>query len=227
MSSMLIGALTGRRVAALVLCPAVMAGLGGCGRTVDGSPVAGSGSRLDAILATKPLSELLVDRSLWPSDYPAASGDAHEALGTIDGVPPGSHVEPADCQPPVPNEIVAMEGRRADDTALRLVLARGVGRLSARRDQVARCTSFAVNDSTGSWTVGANMLPPPIAGADDAFAVDLTQDGDGQHRAVVLVGQVGDVRVMAQAVGSGDEQVDTTGLDEIFTAQVLTLRHTG
>jgi hypothetical protein len=224
MASM-ISAVTSRRVAAMLLSCVAAAGIAGCGRTIGGTAVT-SESSLDAVLETKPLSELLLDRSRWPSDYPPrmlTPGDAHEALAMVDGMPPGGRVTPSECQPPVPTEVVAVEGSRADETALRLVLARGVGPLSARRDQLARCTSYsATSDTAGTWTVRVQLMPPAVVDADDAFAFDQTQKGSRIFTARVLAGQVGDVRVMVQAIGP---QLDTMALDEIFTTQVQTLRH--
>ena len=149
-------------------------------------------------------------------------------MAAIDAVPPGGRVTPAECQPPLPTEVVAVEGSREDETALRLVLARGVGPLSARRDQVARCTSFsATSDTAGMWTVSVQMMPPPVVDVDDAFAFDQKQTGSSMSTGLVLVAQVGDVRVMAQAVGPAGDELDPAALDEIFTSQVQTLRRAG
>jgi hypothetical protein len=229
--ALMISALNSRRAAAMVLCCAAGAGLVGCGRTIDGSAVMDPDSRPGAILATTPLPELLLDQSRWPPDYPPrtlTARDAQQALATIDAVPPGGRVTPAECQPPVPTEVVAVEGSGPDETALRLVLARGVGPLSARRDQLSRCTSFSTaSDTAGMSTVSVQMMPPPVVDVDDAFAFDQKQTGSSMFTALVLVGQVGDVRVMAQAVGSGGDQLDPAALDEIFTSQVQTLRGAG
>jgi hypothetical protein len=230
MASM-ISAVTSFRVAAMMLSCVAVAGISGCGRTIGGTAVTVSESRLDAVLAGKPLSGLLLDRSRWPSDYSPRTlnpGDAQQALAMVDGMPPGGRVTPSECQPPVPTEVAVVEGSRGDETALRLVLARGVGPLSARRDQLARCTSYsATSDTAGMWTVSVQLLPPPVVDADDTFAFDQTQKGSWIFNGLVLVGQVGDVRVTAQATGSGGEQLDTTALDAIFTTQVQTLRHAG
>jgi hypothetical protein len=230
MASM-ISALDCRRVVAMLLCCVTTAGVVGCGRTIDGRAVIDSDSRHGAVVVATPLSALLLDPSRWPSDYPArtlTAHDAHEIMAAIDAVPPGGRVTPAECQPPVATEVVAVEGRRVDETALRLVLARGVGPLNARRDQVARCTSFsATSDTAGQWTVSEQMMPPPVVDVDDVFAFDQKQTGSSISTGLVLVGQVGDVRVMAQAIGSADDQLDPAALDEIFTSQVQTLRRAG
>ena len=214
----MISAFTCKWVAPLVMCCVAAGGLVGCGWTIAGR----------GVVAATPLSELLMDRSRWPSDYPPrtlTARDAQETMGAIDAVPPGGRVTPAECEPPTPTEIVAVEGSRREETALRLVLARGVGPLSKRRDQVARCTSFsATSDTAGIWTVSVQMMPPPIVDVDDAFAFDQNQTGSSMFTALVLVGQVGDVRVIAQAVGSGARPLDPAALDEIFTSQVQTLR---
>jgi hypothetical protein len=227
----MISALTSRRVAAMLLSCVAAAGVAGCGRTIGGTAVDDPASGPDALLARKPLSELLLDRSRWPSNYPPQMlnpSDAQEALAMVGGVPPGGRATPAECQPPVPAEFVAVEGSRGDETALQLVLARGVGPLSARRDQVAGCASYsATTDTSGVWNVNLHMLPPPVVDVDGALAFDQTQKGAWIFTGLVLVGQVGDVRVMAEAIGSGGEPPDTAALDEIFTAQVQALRHAG
>lgn len=215
----------------MLLCCVAAAGLVGCGRTIGGRAVGDSDSRHVAVVVATPLPALLLDRSRWPSDYPPrtlTAQDARETMAAIEAVPPGGRVTPADCQPPLPTEVVAVEGSRPDGTALRLVLARGVGPLSARRDQVARCTSFsATSDTAGMWTVSVQMLPPPVVDVDDAFAFDQKQTDSSMSTGLILVGQVGDVRVMAQAVGSAPDQLDPAALDEIFTSQVQTLRRAG
>ena len=84
---------------------------------------------------------------------------------------------PPECQPAAPKQITAMEGVHGD-TALRVMLVRGAGTLSARRDQVARCSTFSVTtDANGAWDVSAQLLPPPVLDVDDAFAVEQTQTG--------------------------------------------------
>jgi len=224
----MISALTCKPMAAMVVCCIAAGGLVGCGWTIAGTAVMESDAQPGAVAAATPLSELLLDRWRWPSDYPPrtlTARHAQETMAAIDAVPPGGRVTPAECEPPVPTEIVAVEGSRWDGTALRLVLARGVGSLSTRRDQVARCTSFsATSDTAGMWTVSEQMMPPPVVDVDDAFAFDQKQTGSSMFTALVLVGQVGDVRVMAQAIGSGAEQLDPAVLDEVFTSQVQTLR---
>ena len=114
----------------MLLCCVAAAGPVGCGRTIGGRAVTDSEQNSAAVMAT-PLSALLLDRSRWPSDYPPrtlTARDAQETMAAIDAVPPGGRVTPAECQPPLPTEVVAVEGSREDETALRLVLARGVGR---------------------------------------------------------------------------------------------------
>jgi hypothetical protein len=227
----MISAPKSQRAAAMLLSCVAAAGVAGCGRTIGGAAVHDPASGRDAVLATKPLSELLLDRSRWPSDYPPRMlnpSDAQEALAMVDGVPPGGRATPSECQPPVPAEFVAVQGSRGDETALQLVLARGVGPLSARRDQVAGCASYsATTDTSGAWNVNLHMLPAPVVDVDDALAFDQTQKGAQIFTGLVLVGQLGGVRVMAQAIGSVGEPSDTTALDEIFTAQVQALRHAG
>src|ERR1700739_307910 len=134
MASM-ISALNSRRAAATLLCCVAAAGPVGCGQTIGGQAVMDSDSQHGAVLVASPLSALLLDRSRWPSDYPPrtlTARDAQETMAAIDAVPSGGRVTPAECQPPLPTEVVALEGSRGDETALRLALARGVGPLSAR-----------------------------------------------------------------------------------------------
>jgi hypothetical protein len=70
-------------------------------------------------------------------------------------------------------------------------------------------------------------MPPPVVDVDDVFAFDQKQTGSSMSTGLVLVGQVGDVRVIAQTIGSAGDQLDPAALDEIFTSQVQTLRRAG
>jgi hypothetical protein len=145
----------------------------------------------------------------------------------VDGVPTGANVTPPDCAPAKASEVAAVEGVR-DTSTLRVVLARGVGPLSGRRDQVGRCLSFSsAKDSDDTWEVSVEMLPPPVLNVDDAFAVEQTQNGASIFHSLTLVGQVGDVRVMAQLMGLPGEQLDAVTLDGVFTAAVQKVRRGG
>ena len=203
----------------------VLVCVAGCSRTVGGSAVVASESR---DLATIPLPELMLEPSAFPPEYPAASLDAsaaQSALALVDGVPPGGRVTPPECQPAAPRQIAATEGVHGD-TTLRVMLARGVGPLSARRDQVAWCSTFSVTtDTNGSWDVSAQLLPPPVLDVDDAFAVEQTQTGSGVFGGLALVGQVSEVRVIAQLTGLPGQQLDTAVLDQVFAAAVQKVRH--
>lgn len=215
-----------RRRPTFVAAAIVLVCVAGCSRTVSGSAVMASESR---DLATIPLPELMLEPSAFPPEYPAASldaGAAQSALALVDGVPPGGRVSPAECQPAAaPRQIAAMEGVHGD-TTLRVMLVRGVGPLSARRDQVARCSTFSVTtDTNGSWDVSAQLLPPPVLDIDDAFAVEQTQTGSGVFGGLTLVGQVSEVRVIAQLTGLPGQQLDTAVLDQVFTAAVQKVRH--
>jgi hypothetical protein len=171
-----------------------------------------------------------MDPSEFPPDYPAATLDgaaAQKALAMVDGVPTGANVTPPDCAPASPSDVAAAEGVH-DVSTLRVVLARGAGPLSVRRDQVARCESFSsVSDTDGSWEVSVQMLPPPVLNIEDAFAVEQTQTGASIFHSLTLVGQVRDVRVMAQLTGLPDEQLDAVTLDAVFTAAVQKVRRAG
>lgn len=215
-----------RRRPTFVAAAIVLVCVAGCSRTVSGSAVMASESR---DLATIPLPELMLEPSAFPPEYPAASldaGAAQSALALVDGVPPGGRVSPAECQPAAaPRQIAAMEGVHGDTTTLRVMLVRGVGPLSARRDQVARCSTFSVTtDTNGSWDVSAQLLPPPVLDIDDAFAVEQTQTGSGVFGGLTLVGQVSEVRVIAQLTGLPGQQLDTAVLDQVFTAAVQKVR---
>jgi hypothetical protein len=219
-----------RTMVGALCCVAVAAAVTGCVRIVAGSAaVIDSDSRRNAVLELNPLSQLLLDPSRWPAAFPPRTlspSEAQAVFAAIDGVPPGGRVRPPECQPPQPREVAAVEGMR-DDTALRVVLARGVGPLGVRRDQVARCGSFSVSSDAGPLSeVDIEMMPPPVIDVDDAFAFDQTQIGSTTTGALVLVGQVGEVRVIAEASGSSGE-LDTAALDEVFTSQVQSLRRAG
>jgi hypothetical protein len=211
-----------RAAASLLACVAATSGVGGCAGTIGGAAVK-DGASLDTI----PLPELMLEPSDFPPDYPAAWLDgtaARGALAMIDGVPPGGRVTPADCQPPAPTEIAAAEAVR-DETTLRVVLTRGAGPLSTRAQQVGRCSSFSVaTDASGSWDVTADMLPPPVLNVDDAFAVEQRQTDSATAGGLTLVGQVGEVRVMAQLTGPPGQELDTVVLDGVFTAAVQKVR---
>jgi hypothetical protein len=174
-----------------------------------------------------PLLALVLDTSEFPPGYPAApveSAKANGALAMADGVPEGAAISPPDCAPEAPREVAAVQGAR-DTTELLVVLTRGVGPLSARRDQVARCSSYSVSENDGgSWDVSVQMLPPPVVNVDDAFAFQRTQRGRWSFDSLTLVGQVGPVRVTAQLTGLPGDELDTAALDSVFTAQVQKLR---
>jgi hypothetical protein len=218
-----------RPVVGALCCVAVVMAVTGCVRMVAGTAgVVDSESRRNAILDLNPLPQLLLDPSRWPADYPPRTlspTEAQAALAEIDGVPAGGRTTPPECQPPQPREVAAIEGTR-DQTALRLVLARGVGPLGVRRDQIARCPSFSVSTDAGLLSeVDVEMMPPPVIDID-AFAFDQTQVGSTTTGALVLVAQVADIRVIAEASGTSGE-LDTAALDEVFTSQVQSLRRAG
>jgi hypothetical protein len=224
----MISALTSSRAAAVLLCGVVAAaGVAACGRTIGGTAVQGSGPSTESALASVPLLALLLDTSAFPAEYPAShveSAKVNGALAVVDGVPEGARVSPPDCTPETPGEVAAVQGAR-DTTELLVVLARGAGPLSVRRDQVTRCSSYSVSeDDGGSWDVSVQMLPPPVLNVDDAFAFERTQTGRWFFDSVTLVGQIGPVGVTAQMTGLPGDQLDTTALDAVFTAQVQALR---
>ncbi len=208
-------------------CVVTAATLAGCSATTAGTAVEASGAPIETALASIPLLALVLDASEFPPDYPAAhveSAKGKGALAMADGVPEGARVSPPDCAPETPPEVAAVQGAR-DTTELLVVLARGVGPLSARRDQVARCSSYSVSENDGgSWDVNVEMLPPPVLNVDDAFASQRTQRGRWFFDSLTLVGQVGPVRVMAQLTALPGDDLDTATLDSVFTAQVQKLR---
>lgn len=215
-----------RRLPAAVMAVIALGSLTGCSRTVVGSAVVPSQNRLDVVLATTPLSDLMLEPSAFPPEFAAAplrAAAAQGALALADGVPPGARVTPPECQPAAPAEAAAVEGVH-DDTTLRVMLSRGVGELAARRDQLSRCATFSVATNTGSWEVSAQLLPPPVLDVDGALAVEQSQT-DGTAAGLSLVGQVAGVRVTAAMTGPPGHELDTAVLDAVFTAAVQKLRH--
>ena len=79
--------------------------------------------------------------------------------------------------------------------------------------------------TNGSWDVNTQLLPPPVLDVDDAFAVEQTQTGSSVFGGLALVGQVGDVRVIAQLAGLPGQQLDTAVLDAVFTDAVQKVQH--
>lgn len=231
-----ISGVAGETMAAMRRLPAAMVAVivsvialgcvAGCSRTVVGSGVVASDNRLDAVLATTPLSELMLEPSAFPPEFAAAplrAAAAQGALALADGVPPGARVTPPECQPAAPAEAAALEGVH-DDITLRVMLSRGSGALAARRDQLTGCARFSVATDTGSWDVRTELLPPPVLDVDDAFALEQIQTNETAG-GLSLVGEVAGVRVTAAMTGAPARELDTAVLDQVFTAAVQKLRH--
>ncbi len=96
--------------------------------------------------------------------------------------------------------------------------------LQTRRDQLDRCPTFAVQTADATSTVTVKLLPaPPVA--DDALAAEVMKDGgDAPARALTLVAQHGDVRVIASMSVVDGTDPDTVALDGVFTGAVAAVR---
>jgi len=233
------GAMSRRSPAPLAhLCVwAVVAALaGGCVRVVPGRGEA-------AVTVPGPpdrpvvLADVLPAPDRFPPDYPAAVLDpaaADAAIRAVDAVPAGAVVDPPECTPPAPGpgpaDAVAVQGRDPDTGAeLTVALTRTGTDPAVRRDQLAACPSFTVTVAGGEAeqrrTVHTELRPRPPVDADGTFAVAVEVDGDPPARLLVLVAQIGEVRVTAAWRGDDpDADPDSTALDALFTDAVLQVR---
>ena len=155
--------------------------LGGCARTVHGSPQVDRPQRRP----TKPIpiADLLIEPTRFPEQYPAVVVDPSivtRLQRQIDGVPDGSVVTPPDCAPP---PIAAAEGaavqgvNQQNGASLIVTVTRPAPSLRARVDQLKGCSSFTsavAGDATQISDVTVDLPPAPPVDADDSYAVDQT-----------------------------------------------------
>jgi hypothetical protein len=214
----------------------VATGLLGCTRMVDGSAQhAATGIRPDRPIA---LADLLIDPSEFPPGYPAAVLDppsAGQAIRDLDGgVVAGSVVSPPQCAPPPlgasARDAVAVQGvDGATSSSLTTTVTRAGTPLRVRRDQLAGCPTFTSTDGDLTTTVTVMPRPAPPIDADDSYAVEQTVQlpAGPTVRALILVAQIGDVRVAAAWATDGDAAPDAGALDALFTDAVLKVRRIG
>ncbi len=216
----------------------VAALLGGCARTVHGSPQADQPQPRP----TKPIpiADLLIEPTRFPEQYPAVVVDPSivtRLQRQIDGVPDGSVVTPPDCAPP---PIAAAEGAAAqgvnqqNGASLIVTVTRPAPSLRARVDQLKGCSSFTsavAGDATQISDVTVDLPPAPPVDADDSYAVDQTvtpeSSGASGTRTLTLVARVADVAVTTSwrgVVETSDDSPDTQALDSLFTDAVLKVR---
>ena len=216
----------------------VVALLGGCARTVSGSPHTAGPEAPPA--KPVPIGDLLIEPAKFPGQYPAVVVDPGVVPGLlrqIDGVPDGSVVTPPQCAPPpiAPAERAAMQGVDQENGAsLILTVTRPAPSLRARVDQLAGCSSFASvvgGDMSQTSEVTTDLPPAPPVDADDSYAVDQTvtpeSSGASATRTLTLVARVADVQVTASwrgLVDSSDASPDTQAVDSLFTDAVLKVR---
>ena len=198
----------------------------GCSRSVAGNAIAVDDSGgLSGPRVAVPLPQLLLDPSRFPAGYPATvlgPEAADAAVRDIDGVPAGATVTPAECAPPDPTE-TAVVASATEQGTLTVAVTRVDTSLQVRRDQLAECSTFTVQTPDASSTVSVEVLPaPPVA--DDALAVEQLHDGASQERALTLVAQHGDVRVLASMSVAEGADPDTVALDGVFTGAVAAVR---
>lgn len=221
-----------RSVVAGCVVIAATALLVGCERVVGGAVRPASAPR------SVPLAQLLIDPDQFSARYPAVILDpaaVDQAIRTIDGVGAGATVAPQDCAPPPPGasprDAVAAQGGDADTSStLTVTLTRADTALSARRNQVARCSSFTATARDATSDVTATVLAAPPVDADDSYAVQMivTDGSGGSVRQLVLAAQIADVRVTASWLSTDPNATpDSQTLDDVFTAAVLELRHDG
>ncbi|MBL1080141.1 DUF5642 family protein [Nocardia sp. 2] len=207
--------------------------LAACGNSVSGQPVAARGP----VTTAKPdsgLAKLLPNASAFPSNYPAITlpaDAAGQAAHDLDGVLPGSLVEPSACTPPTPGAGPAISVGTDDETrsTLTVELVRTDQPLSTLRDQLQRCGTMQVSHGGTTATVTTELDPPPPLDADDTLALRRTvksESGAGgtTRRMQSLLGQIGDVRINVTYMTFGDGKADAESLDSLFTTTVSKVR---
>jgi hypothetical protein len=229
-----------RRCTVPIVCCAVLtsaAVVAGCARVVSGTARAGDPQTPPA--RPIPITDLLIDPTRFPAQYPAAvlpQEDVDRVLGEIDGVPVGSEVTPPECAPlPVlAQQKAAVQGIDEDSgTRLTVTVIRPVPSVRARATQLAECPSFTSTSGGQAGEVSevtVDLPPAPPVDADDSYAVDQTvmsrSSDEPDTRTLTLVALVDDVRVTVswQQQASSEASPDTQALDTLFTDAVLKVR---
>lgn len=211
--------------------------LGGCTRSIIGTPQPGQGQP-DPI----PVAGLLIEPERFPERYPAVVLDetaVSRALQDIDGVGAASTVTPPECAPPPleSRQTAAVQGIDSDTaSSLTVAVTRGSPPLHGRAEQLTACPSFTVVCGADESAVTVTVMPAPPVNADDTYAVDQTvliPSSGVMRRTRTLAGQVGDVRIAATWLLQGtpenttDIAPDTQALDLLFTDAVLKVRRAG
>ncbi|WP_245720290.1 DUF5642 family protein [Nocardia uniformis] len=180
------------------------------------------------------LTRLLPNPSQFPSPYAAVSlspDAAGQAARDLDGILPGSQVDPGDCAPsaPVSDPAVAVGTDNSTRATMTVELVRTDQTLTTLQEQVERCGTVRVTHSGTSATVTTEILPPPPLDADETVALRRTvrseTSGAGLTRTMqTLLGQVGDVRINVTYMSFGDERPDGEALDSLFTTALSKVR---
>ncbi|QCQ90809.1 sensor domain-containing protein [Rhodococcus sp. SGAir0479] len=223
------------RVTSALVLTAVLVGAGGaaagCSGPVDGTarPVA------EQLSDTRPLSELLLEPSAFPPQYPAVilpPQAVAQAAPDLTGVPPGARVEPAGCKPPPqdygPDGTAMVVGTdNSNRSTITVELLRVDTPLAELGAQIDQCGTVTTTRDGVAAVVTTTLTPPPPIDADDTLALRRTvASGSGEQEVMqamlTLVAQIDDVRVQATYMSFGaDTAVDTETLDGLFTAAVL------
>ncbi|MCP2195415.1 DUF5642 family protein [Williamsia deligens] len=220
-----------RRLRAVLVAIVVACAVGGCTQSVDGEPVAASGSS-----AAGDIDRLTISPREFPAGYPATrlpSAQAGEVLEDLSGRPNGGSVTPSDCLPPAlvqdSARTVVVTGQSTSGGNLTVVVTRAQSPLADLADAVARCGSYSMDVGAVRSTVTAQVLPPSPIDSQESLAFRRTSTSGRApvtiaQTTTVLAAQNDGVRVYAAYVAFSGAPLDGAALDAVFTTAVARSR---